>query len=53
MSLLFEFGVREAGVINRLQFLNENGLSVGYVAESDGALAEMAFGYLAVDETVH
>ena len=51
--LLFQFGIIDTGVIDRLQFLNQHGLGIGNIAEGDGALLEIAFSHLAVDELVH
>lgn len=53
MSLLFEFGVGKAGVVDVFELLDEDSLGVGDVAECDGALAEVALGHLGVDQTVH
>ena len=39
-------------MINRLQLLNEHSLGIGDIAESDGALLEIAFCHLGVDEFV-
>ena len=50
--LFLQFRIRESGLVNGLEFLNEDGLGIGYVAESDGTLTEIAFGHLSVDETV-
>ena len=48
----FEFGIAEACVIDHLEFLNEDRLGVGYIAEGDGALLEITFCHLGVDESV-
>ena len=53
MSLLFEFGVGEAGVVDVFELLDEDGLGVGDVTEGDGAFTEIALGHLCVDKTVH
>ena len=50
---LFEFGVGEAGVVDCLELLDEDGLGVGDVTEGDGAFTEIALGHLCVDKTVH
>ena len=49
---LFEFGVGEAGVVDCLELLDEDGLGVGNIAEGDGTLLEVAFSHLGIDETV-
>ena len=50
--LFLQFRIRESGMVDGLEFLNEDGLGIGYVAESDGTLTEIAFGHLSVNETV-
>ena len=50
--LLIEFRVADAGVVNGLQLLNEHGLGVLNVTESNGALAEIALVDLVIDDTV-
>ena len=50
--LFFQFGIIDTGVINRLQLLNEYRLGIGDIAEGDGALLEIAFCHLGIDEFV-
>ena len=49
---LLQVGITDTGVIDGLQLLDENSLGVGDVAEGDGALLEVAFLHLCVDESV-
>ena len=39
-------------MINHLEFLNKNRLGVGNIAEGDGALLEISFCHLGVNESV-
>ena len=48
--LLFQFGIADACVVDGLQFLDEDGLGVLDVAESDGTIAEVALVHLCVDD---
>ena len=50
--LLLQFGVGDTCVVDGLQFLDENGLGVGDVAERDGTLLEIALFHLRVDDAV-
>ena len=40
-------------MINRLQLLDEDRLSVGNVAEGNGTLLEIALGHLGIDQPIH
>ena len=40
-------------MVDGLQLLDEDGLGVGDVAESDGTLLEITFFHLRVDQSVH
>jgi hypothetical protein len=51
-KLPFCFGVRDAGVINRLETLDEHELGEGEVAERDRTLLEEALVDIAVDDAV-
>ena len=51
-KLPFCFGVRDAGVINRLETLDEHELGEGEVAEGDRTLLEEALVDIAVDDAV-
>ena len=51
-ELFLQFWVRETRMVNCFEFLDKHGLGIGYVAEGDGALAEIAFGHLRIDQFV-
>ena len=51
--LLFEFRIGKSGMINGLEFLDEDGLGVCNVTEGDGTFLEVALSHLGVDEAVH
>ena len=51
--LLFQLWVADAGMVDGFQLLDEDGLGVGDVAESDGTLLEITLFYLRVDQLVH
>ena len=51
-GLGIEFGVGYAGVVDGFKALGQHALGIGYVAEGDGALAEIACLHLAVDDAV-
>ena len=50
---LLQLGITDSGVIDGLQFLYEHRLAVLDVTEGDGALAEVAFADLRVDDACH
>ena len=52
LDLFLQLRIGKTGVIDHLEFLNKNRLGVGNVAEGDGALLEIAFCHLGVDESV-
>ena len=50
--LFFQFRIIHAGVVNRLQLLNEYSFGIGDIAECDGTFLEITFIHLGVDELV-
>ena len=53
VQLFFQLGVGNTRMIDGFQLLDEDGLGVGDVAESDGTLLEITFFHLRVDQSVH
>ena len=51
--LLLQLRIGDTRVVDGLQFLDEDRLGVGDVAEGDGALLEISLCHLCVDEAVH
>ena len=53
IPLFFQLGIIYAGVIDRLQLLNQHGLGIGNIAEGNGAFSEVAFCHLGIDKFVY
>ena len=49
-ALFLEFGVADAGMVDGLQLLDEDGLGVGDVSEGDWTVLETTVGHLPVDK---